>query len=169
MATPFSSLSLIVLIVLPPKTDLSSIPSRSDPPTSTELTAWADEPRGSLSRNSGGRNHAVPEPNLEVDHRRGSTALLPVVIGRIRELFLKYAIPSRIIDARVALTTAAARFGIPVLLTSIFSVHVRSLRVRSRRARKKRAIHVITGRKIPEFQSLRLLRQPLIDPRGAGA
>ena len=109
-----------------------------------------------------------PEPDLEIDDRRRSAALLPVVIGRIRELFLKYAIPSRIIDAHVALTAAAARLGIPVLLTSIFSVHVRSLRVRLRRARKKRAIHVIAGRRSRSFQYLRLLREPLIDPEGPG-
>src|ERR1700674_626286 len=87
---------------------------------------------------------------LEVDYRRGIAALLRVVIGGIRELFLKYAIPSRIIDAGGASTAAAA--WLPVLLTSIFSVHIRSLRVPSRGARKKRAIHVIAGRKIPEVQ-----------------
>jgi hypothetical protein len=87
---------------------------------------------------------------LHVDYGRGIANLLPVVIGRIRELFREYAIPPRIVDARGALAAAAALFRIPVLLASIFSVHVRSLRVRSRRSCKKRAIYLIVGRKNPE-------------------
>jgi hypothetical protein len=69
-----------------------------------------------------------------VDYRRG-IADFPVVIEGIRELLQKYALPSRIIDACGALTAAASLLRIPVLLASIFSVHVRSLRVRSRRSR----------------------------------
>src|ERR1700687_5647026 len=87
-------------------------------------------------------------PGSHVDYGRGIADLLPVVIGRIRELFLKYAIPSRIVDACGTLTAAASLLRIPVLLTLIFGVHVRTPRVRSRRSRKKRAIHVIVGREI---------------------
>jgi hypothetical protein len=98
---------------------------------------------------------------LEIDYGRG-IARFPVVIERICELFAKYTIPARIIDACGALTAAAASLRISVILASIFSVHVRSLRVRSRRSRQKRAIHVIVGREIPQDQSLRFLREPLI-------
>jgi hypothetical protein len=104
-----------------------------------------------------------PDRGSHIGDRRGIADLLPVVIGRIRELFHKYAIPSRIVDACRTLAAAASWLRIPALLTSVFSVHVRSPRVRSRRSRKKRAIHVIVARKIPEFHYLRLLRELLID------
>jgi len=72
---------------------------------------------------------ATRAPHSHVGYRRGIADLLRGVIERVRELFLKYAFPSGIVDACCALSAAAVLPRIPVLLTAILSGHVRSLRL----------------------------------------